>query len=86
MVLQCGRVELLAHDLVISILKNNRQFCRWFTKFESLPLKLKKDIESELIKSANYYCVRNGLSAGEFVITMIRSENLRFSFVVTLTK
>lgn len=54
-------------------------------KYDTLPAKLRKDIESELIKNANYYCFRNGLKTGEFVITMIRPENIKFSFVATLS-
>ena len=64
------------------MLKNKKQFCRWTLKFNTLPLKLRNDLEKEFIVKAKQYCVRIGLNPDECVINAIKANEIPFSFIV----
>jgi len=60
-----------------------KQFCRWSIKFNQLPLKLIKDLEGQFVIKARQYCRRMSLNPDDVVITMVKGDNISFSFVVT---
>ena len=53
-------------------------------KYNNLPIKLRKDLEQQFIVKANQYCQREGLKPDDYVITMLKAENIPFSFIMTL--
>ena len=84
MKLKYGKVKLHLLRLVTCMIKSRKQFCKWAIKFGSLPLLLKKELEKEMIVKAKQYCRREGFGQDEFVITMIKPEDIHFSFIVSL--
>ena len=63
--------------------KNRKQFCRFAIKFNSLPLTIRQDLEKEFIIKAKQYCRREELGSDEVVITMIKADQIPFSFIAT---
>lgn len=64
--------------------KDKKQFCRFAVKFNSLPLKVKQGLEQEFIIKAKQYCRREGFTPDEVVITMVKGDDISFSFIATL--
>lgn len=64
--------------------KNKKQFCRWSLKYNTLPLKLKNELEKEFVVKAKQYCIRNGLKLDECVVTAVKASEISFSFIVIL--
>lgn len=62
--------------------QNKKQFCKFAVRFNSLPLKVRQDLEKEFIIKAKQYCQREGLKPDEVVITMIKADQIPFSFIV----
>lgn len=63
--------------------KNQRQFCKWSLKYNTLPSKVRVELEKEFIKRASQNCIAQGLKQDEFVITRIEVADIPFSFVVS---
>jgi len=67
-------------DLVVNVPK--RQFCSWHANSKTFSEPLRKALESELVKSATKFCVRNGMKASDIKIDKIQIGIISYTFVV----